>query len=91
MIDTIAPSTLELRTFVVQQVGSTSLIVCNENPGFVRRDRGTYAVATNPHSLLLAHNPIANDSRVFNGSLAISNGPLLLRSDRTLYCVGKTR
>jgi outer membrane protein assembly factor BamB len=38
---------------------------------------------------LLAHNLIEGDSSVFNASPAVSNGRLILRSDRCLYCIAK--
>jgi len=41
-----------------------------------------------PRFKLLAHNTLAADAGVCNGNPAISNGQLLLRSDRYLYCIG---
>ena len=55
---------------------------------YVTRDRGTYVVAATPKFELLAHNTIAGDDGVFNGSPAVSGGRLFLRSDKYLYCVG---
>jgi len=49
---------------------------------------GTYVVAAKPKFELLAHNVFADDSHS-NASPAISNGQLLLRTDRALYCIGK--
>jgi outer membrane protein assembly factor BamB len=56
---------------------------------YVSRTGGTYVVAEGPKFKLLAHNSLAPDTSVFNGSPAVSNSQLLLRSDRYLYCIGK--
>jgi hypothetical protein len=44
-------------------------------------------VAASPTFKLLAHNTL--DTSICNGSLAVSDGQLFLRSDRYLYCIGK--
>jgi len=56
---------------------------------YVSRDAGVFVLAAGPEFKLLAHNKIASDTSVFNGSPAVADGRLLLRSDRTLYCLGK--
>jgi outer membrane protein assembly factor BamB len=56
---------------------------------YVSRDKGTYVVPAKPEFVQLAHNVIEGDDSIFNGSPAISNGQLLLRSDKFLYCIGK--
>ncbi len=56
---------------------------------YVSRDAGVFVVAAKPEFELLAHNKIESDTSVFNGSLAVADGRLLLRSDRALYCIGK--
>ena len=56
---------------------------------YVTRNDGTYVVAASPKFDLLAHNTLDPDTSVFNGSPAVSNSQLLLRSDRYLYCIGK--
>jgi outer membrane protein assembly factor BamB len=58
---------------------------------YVSRTAGTFVVEAGPKFKLLAHNTLAPDSSVFNGSPAVSNSQLLLRSDRFLYCIGKER
>jgi len=80
------------RTRLLPQPGLiyASPIVCSEKLYFVSREVGTYVLEAKPQFRLLAHNQIANDPSVFNGSLAVSDGQFLLRSDRALYCVGKT-
>jgi outer membrane protein assembly factor BamB len=55
---------------------------------YVSREQGTYVVAAGPKYKLLAHNTLG-DTSIFNGSPAVSNSQLLLRSDRFLYCIGK--
>lgn len=55
---------------------------------YVSRNNGTFVVAARPEYELLAHNVIASDDSVFNASPAVSNGQLLLRSDKCLYCIG---
>ncbi len=56
---------------------------------YVSRTDGVYVVAASPTFKQLAHNVFKNDRSVFNGSPAIADGRLYLRSDRYLYCIGK--
>jgi outer membrane protein assembly factor BamB len=56
---------------------------------YVSQHNGTYVVAAKPSFALLAHNVFADDNSRTNGSLAVCNGQLLLRSDQYLYCIGK--
>jgi len=46
-------------------------------------------VAPRPEYKLLAHNVFADDKSRAHASPAVSDGQLLLRSDRYLYCIGK--
>lgn len=55
----------------------------------VSRQDGTFVFAARPEFELLSHNELPGDASVFNASPAISQGRLLLRSDRFLYCIGK--
>ena len=55
---------------------------------YVSRDRGTYVLPAEPSFRQLAHNVIDDDDSIFNGSPVISQGQILLRSDRYLYCIG---
>lgn len=57
---------------------------------YVSRTDGVYVVAAEPTFKQLAHNVIKSDPSVFNASPAIADGQLYLRSDRYLYCIGKT-
>jgi len=56
----------------------------------VSRTHGAYVLQARPQFKLLAHNTLG-DSSVFNASPVVSDGQLLLRSDRYLYCIGKKR
>ena len=56
---------------------------------FVSQHAGTYVVAAKPKFELLAHNVFQDDNSRTNASPAVSNGQLLLRTDRCLYCIGK--
>ncbi len=55
---------------------------------FVSQHNGTFVVAAKPEFELLAHNVFEDDDSRTNASPAVSNGQLLLRSDRFLYCIG---
>jgi outer membrane protein assembly factor BamB len=56
---------------------------------YVSQHKGTFVVAASPKFELLAHNVIDDDDSRTNASPIVSNGQLLLRSDRNLYCIGK--
>ena len=54
---------------------------------FVSQRNGMYVVAAGPKFELLAHNVFEDDKSRANASIAVSNGQLLLRTDRYLYCI----
>jgi outer membrane protein assembly factor BamB len=54
----------------------------------VSKTAGTFVLALGPKFEQLAQNKLTDDS-IFNGSPAISQGQLFLRSDKRLYCIGK--
>lgn len=58
---------------------------------YVSRQNGTFVVAAAPEYRLLAHNTIESDESIFNATPAISNGQLLIRSNRFLYGIGTKR
>jgi outer membrane protein assembly factor BamB len=58
---------------------------------YVSREKGTYVIAAKPKFELLAHNRIEDDKSSFNGTPAIRQGQIFLRSDRYVYCIGKSR
>ena len=53
----------------------------------VSRKSGTFVLAAKPEFEQLAHNQFASDESDFNGSPAISNRQLFLRSNKYLYCI----
>jgi len=55
--------------------------------GVTRLD-GTVVLSLSPKFKQLAHNRLKDES-VFNATPVVSDGQLLLRSDRALYCIGK--
>jgi outer membrane protein assembly factor BamB len=56
---------------------------------FVAQHGGTFVVAAKPQFELLAHNVLQEDDSRTNASPAISDGQIFLRTDKTLYCIGK--
>ena len=65
-----------------------SAVLADGKVYYVSRTEGVYVVAARPEFTLLAHNKFSEDESIFNASPAVSNGQLLLRSDRRLYCIG---
>jgi outer membrane protein assembly factor BamB len=55
---------------------------------YVSQHNGTFVIAAQPNFELLAHNVFEDDDSRTNASPAVSNGQLLLRTDRKLYCIG---
>ena len=53
----------------------------------VSRNAGAFVIDAKPKFKQLAQNTFASDRSVFNGSPAVSNGRLFLRSDTHLYCI----
>jgi outer membrane protein assembly factor BamB len=64
-------------------------ILAGDRIYYVSRENGTYVVPASPEFRLLAHNKIETDTSVFNGTPAVADGQLFLRSNRMLYCIGK--
>src|SRR5262249_15242609 len=62
-------------------------VVADSKIYYVSRTGGTYVLDAAPKFKLLAHNKLTPDTSVFNGSPAISDGQILLRSNRYLYCI----
>ena len=54
----------------------------------VSRKSGTFVLLANSEFQQIAQNRIASDPTEFNGTPAISNGRLYIRSHRFLYCLG---
>ncbi|MCI0460416.1 MAG: PQQ-binding-like beta-propeller repeat protein [Gemmataceae bacterium] len=68
-----------------------SPVVADGRIYYVSRDMSTYVLDAGPKFKLLAHNKIASDRSVFNGSPAVSRGRLFLRSNTHLYCLGEKK
>ena len=54
----------------------------------VTRRKGAFILDATPEMKVIAHNTFSDDSD-FNATPAISDGKIFLRSNRTLYCIGK--
>ena len=65
-----------------------SAVAADDKIYYVSRENGTYVVAAGPSYRLLAHNRLEDDPSTCNGSPAICEGQILLRSNQYLYCIG---
>lgn len=68
----------------------SSALVADGKLYYVSQHNGTYVLAANPEFELLAHNDFENDDSRTNASPVVSDGKLLLRNDRYLYCIGSS-
>ena len=66
-----------------------SLIAADDKLYCVTQRDGTYVLAAKSKFQQLAHNVFADDKSRTNASPVVSNGQLLMRTDRNLYCIGK--
>lgn len=66
-----------------------SPVVADGNLFYVNRSGTTFVVKASPSFKLVAQNHIDNDKGRFNASPAVHKNQLLIRSDETLYCIGK--
>lgn len=57
----------------------------------VTRTNGTFVLDAKPDFKILAHNELSSDDTQFNGSPAVVDGRMFLRSDRFLYCITSTK
>ena len=55
----------------------------------VTRRGGTFVIEARPEYKVVGHNVIAGDESRFQGTPAVSNGDLFLRSEKALYCIGE--
>ncbi len=54
------------------------------------RANGTFVIEPSTDGLkVLAQNKIAGDDTLFNGTAAVADGKLLIRSQKALYCIGE--
>jgi outer membrane protein assembly factor BamB len=65
-----------------------SVVAAGDKLYAVTRDKGTFVLAASPEFKQLAVNQLDADAGICNACPAVSNGRLLLRSDRYLYCIG---
>lgn len=63
-----------------------SAVLINEKLYAVSRFDGTYVLEATPELTQVAHNRLSDESD-FSGSPAVSDGQLILRSDKYLYCI----
>jgi outer membrane protein assembly factor BamB len=71
------------KPFYAATVAADGKVIC------VSRWGGTFVFEAKPEFKLLAHNKLEGDGSQFNGTPAISNGQIFLRSDEALYCIGE--
>lgn len=64
-----------------------SVVLAGERLYAVTRREGTFVLAAGDRFEQLAHNRFESDESDFNGSPAIAEGCIYLRSNRNLYCV----
>jgi len=64
-----------------------SMVAANGKLYAVSRTGGTYVIAAGDKYQQIAHNSFAADKTDFNGTPAISEGQMFLRSNTHLYCV----
>jgi hypothetical protein len=64
-----------------------SVVLIKDRLYAVSRSGDTYVLPAKPKFDVLAHNSLAADKTDFNASPAVSNGKILLRSNRFLYCI----
>lgn len=58
---------------------------------YATQHQGTFVLAVGPKFELLANNVFQDDKSRTNGSIAVSNGQLFLRTDENLYCIGQEK
>ena len=64
-----------------------SMVLAGDNVYAASRRSGTFVLEAKPEFNLVSHNIIAGDESEFNGSPAISDDRLYLRSNKFLYCI----
>lgn len=66
-----------------------SVLAADDKLYAVSREQGTFVLRAGPEFELLAQNVFDSDASVFNGSPAVDDGQLFLRSNGHLYCLGE--
>ncbi len=67
----------------------SSMLVADGKLYMVSQHNGTYVISANEKFELLAHNTFGEDDSRTNACPIISDGQILLRNDKYLYCIGK--
>lgn len=68
-----------------------SVVLADDKLYAVSRKSGTFVLGAKPEFEQLAHNRFESDDSDFNGSPAVSDGQLFLRSNQFLYCIGSAQ
>jgi outer membrane protein assembly factor BamB len=68
-----------------------SVVAAGEKLYAVTRSKGTFVIAASPKFKQLAVNQLDSDAGVCNAGPAVSNGRLLLRSNKYLYSIGEKK
>jgi outer membrane protein assembly factor BamB len=68
-----------------------SAVIADGKLYYTSRRQGTFVLEASPKFNLLAQNVITGDSSVFNGTPAISEGRIYLRSNEYLYCLAESK
>ena len=66
-----------------------SMLVSGDHVYAVSRSSGTFVMKATPDLPLVAQNKFEDDDSEFNGSPAVSDNELFLRSNKFLYCIGE--
>ena len=66
-----------------------SMVVVGDNMYAVSRKSGTFVMKTIPEYNLVSHNKIEGDDSEFNGTPAISDNQMFIRSNKFLYCIAE--
>ncbi len=73
-----------------RRIGSySSPVIANDHLFYTKASGATYVLKTGDSFKQVAANRVTNDVEVFNGTPAISDGEIFLRSTRHLYCVSR--
>lgn len=89
----VASGEIQFRQRLPQEVGKiyASPVIADGKLFCLTRDQGCHVLAATTTFEPLALNRLASDASIFNATPAIDRGQLLIRSDRFLYCLGKSQ
>lgn len=66
-----------------------SMILAGDHIYAVSRRSGTFVLRATPEFPLVSQNKFSDDDSEFNGTPAVSNNELFMRSNKFLYCIGQ--